>query len=127
MINHFLIGTDNKCEKKDDMSPMKMCAKQQSNIDVQDLHDDNLDKTIPLSMDDVGKNTPCEENSKKRVLKKEKYEKKCRENSYIESNDRNLKGRKNKLARQHRFESNDSEQQNAVDTFNLAALQEEMK
>ena len=109
------------------MRPMKMCAKQQSNIDVQDLHDDNLDKTIPLSMDDVGKNTPCEENSKKRVLKKEKHEKKCRENSYIESNDRNLKGRKNKLARQHRFESNDSEQHNAVDTFNLAALQEEMK
>ena len=87
----------------------------------------NLDKTIPLSMDDVGKSTPCKENCKKRVLKKEKYEKKCRENSYIESNDRNLKGRKNKLARQHRFESNDSEQQNAVETFNLAALQEEMK
>ena len=127
MINHFLIGTDNKCEKKDDMSPMKMCAKQQSNIDVQDLHDDNLDKTIPLSMDDVGKNTPCKENCKKRVLKNEKHEKKCRENSYIESNDRNLKGRKNKLARQHRLESNDSEQQNAVETFNLAALQEEMK
>ena len=127
MINHFLIGTDNKCEKKDDMSPMKMCAKQQSNIDVQDLHDDNLDKTIPLSMDDVGNITPCKENCKKLVLKKEKHEKKCRENSYIESNDRNLKGRKNKLARQHRLESNDSEQQNAVETFNLAALQEEMK
>ena len=69
----FLIYVFNKCEKKDDMSPKKMCAKQQSNIDVQDLHEDNLDKTIPLSMDDVGKSTPCKENCKKTFAYRLRY------------------------------------------------------